>query len=211
MKEETRQDLKELYDRKKFLYDSNRKEAVEKRHNRGLKTARENIDDLCDEGSFLEYGSLIVAGQRGRKTEQELIERTPADGLITGLASINAGSFGSEASKCLVMSYDYTVLAGTQGAFNHKKLDRMLEVANKLLKPIVFYVEGGGGRPGDVDFNMITTGGLDLMTFVEFARLSGKVPRVAIVSGYCFAGNAAIGGCADIIIATENTSISTLR
>ncbi len=202
-----RKDLQELRERKKFLLDENRPEAVQKRHEKGARTAGENVEDLCDEGSFVEYGSLIVAAQRGRKTEEELIRQTPADGLITGIGSVNGDLFSPEEAKCIVLSYDYTVLAGTQGAFNHKKTDRMMSVARKAQKPVVFFVEGGGGRPGDVDFYPISVGGLDLMTFVEFARLSGIVPRVAIVSGYCFAGNAAIAGCADVIIAAENTSI----
>jgi len=202
-----RPDLAELYERKAYLYDENREEAVAKRHAKGVRTARENITDLCDEGSFTEFGYLIVAAQSARKSQEELIAQTPADGLITGIATVNGEHFGEKAGKCVVMSYDYTVLAGTQGAFNHKKTDRMVAVASKAQNPIIFFVEGGGGRPGDVDFDPISVGGLDIMTFVEFARLSGKVPRIAIVSGYCFAGNAAIAGCSDVIIATENTSI----
>lgn len=204
---EDRKDLEDFQSRKSFLYDENRPEAVKKRHKKGQRTARENITDLCDEGSFVEFGSLIVAAQRGRKSEQELMEQTPADGLITGIGSVNADLFNSEDCKCIVLSYDYTVLAGTQGAFNHKKTDRMMQVAKKAKKPIIFFVEGGGGRPGDVDFDIISTGGLDLMTFVEYARLSGKVPRIAIASGYCFAGNASIAGCSDVIIASENISL----
>lgn len=206
-KNNIREDLVEFHKRQAYLYDKNRPEAVEKRRAKGRRTARENIADLCDSDSFLEHGSLIVAAQRGRKSRQELIEKTPADGLISGIGEVNGELFGKEVSKCVVLSYDYTVLAGTQGGFNHKKTDRMMTIAHQLKKPIVFFVEGGGGRPGDVDFTPITVGGLDLMTWVEFAKLSGKVPRVAIVEGYCFAGNAAIAGCADVIIATENTSI----
>jgi len=202
-----RKSLQELQDRQQFLKDGNRPNAVEKRHKKGQRTARENISDLCDLNSFLELGSLIVAAQRGRKSEEELIEQTPADGLVTGIGSVNESLFGDEKSKCVILSYDYTVLAGTQGAFNHKKTDRMMAIARKTSNPVIFFVEGGGGRPGDVDFYPISVGGLDIMTFVEFARLSGVVPRIAIVSGYCFAGNAAIAGCADVIIATENVSI----
>lgn len=202
-----RKDLQQFYQRKAYLYDENRPKAVAKRHAKGGRTARENIADLCDEDSFVEYGSLTVAAQRGRKSEQELIEQTPADGLVAGIGSVNGEDFDDTNSKCVVMSYDYTVLAGTQGGFNHKKTDRMLQIAKQMEKPVVFFVEGGGGRPGDVDFEPINCGGLDVSTFVEYARLSGKVPRIAIVSGYCFAGNAAIAGCSDVIIATENSSM----
>ena len=136
-----RKDLEELFHRKSYLWDENRPKAVAKRHAKGLRTARENIADLCDEDSFVEYGSLTVAAQRGRKSEQELIEQTPADGLITGIASVNGAFFDKEASKCVVLSYDYTVLAGTQGAFNHKKTDRIMQIAGQAEKPILFFVE----------------------------------------------------------------------
>lgn len=205
--EEIREDLEALFERKSYLLDENRPWAVAKRHDKGYRTARENIADLCDKDSFLEWGSLIVAAQRGRKSEQELIEETPADGLVTGIGSVNGAQFEETESQCLVMSYDYTVLAGTQGAFNHKKTDRLLRTAGKMLKPLIFFVEGGGGRPGDVDFGKVSNGGLDVPTFVEYARLSGKIPRIAVVSGYCFAGNASIAGCSDVIIATKNSSL----
>ncbi|MEL6972439.1 MAG: carboxyl transferase domain-containing protein [Bacteroidota bacterium] len=202
-----RQDLDDFQKRKAYLQDENRPEAIAKRHTKGYRSARENIDDLCDDTSFLETGSLIVAGQRGRKTEEELYQQTPADGLITGIGAINGHLFDEEASKCFVLSYDYTVLAGTQGGFNHKKTDRVLQQAQQAKKPVVFFVEGGGGRPGDVDFAPITVGGLDLNTWVHYSKLSGKVARIAIVNRYCFAGNAAIAGCADVIIATKSTSL----
>jgi acetyl-CoA carboxylase carboxyltransferase component len=202
-----RQSLKELQERKAKLEDANRPDAVAKRHEKGQRTARENIQDLCDKDSFIEYGGLLLAAQRGRKSMKELIEQTPADGLVTGIGAVNGQWFDEKKAQCLVWSYDFTVLAGTQGAFNHKKLDRMLEVAHKMKHPIVFFLEGGGGRPGDVDFYPISIGGLDIKTFVQFAKLSGKMPRIAVVSGYCFAGNAALAGCADVIIATQNVSI----
>ena len=202
-----REDIRQLRERRTFLDDEKRKEKVDKRHAKGQRTARENIADLCDPDSFIEYGSLIIAGQKSRKSEKELIEQTPADGLIAGTATVNGTLFGAEQGKCFVMSYDYMVLAGTQGAFNHKKTDRLLGLVKLTRKPLIFFVEGGGGRPGDVDFDLISNGGLDIMTFSEYARLSGKVPRIAIVSGYCFAGNAAIAGCSDIIIATKDSSL----
>lgn len=201
-----RRDLNDLVVRKSFLYDENRSDAVESRHELGRRTARENISHLCDD-DFLEIGSLIVAGQRGRRDLQQLIEQTPADGLVCGLGSVNKSIFGEEGSKCYVLSYDYTVLAGTQGGFNHKKTDRILAMARHSKTPVVFFVEGGGGRPGDVDFDVISSGGLDISTFVEYARLSGKVARIAIVAGYCFAGNAAIAGCSDVIIATKDSNL----
>jgi acetyl-CoA carboxylase carboxyltransferase component len=180
---------------------------VAKRQQKNQRTARANVHDLCDSGSFIEYGALAIAAQRGRRSVDDLISKTPADGLIAGVGSVNASSFGDDNARCMVMAYDYTVLAGTQGYFNHKKMDRMLKLAYEHRLPLVFFAEGGGGRPGDVDAIGIMTAGLDLSTFGAFAKLSGRVPLIGVVSGPCFAGNAALLGCCDVIIATKNSNI----
>ena len=200
-----RPELAELQQRKAFLLDEQRPEAVAKRRKKGKQTARENVAQLCDEESFIEYGSLIVAAQRNRRTEEDLIQNTPADGIITGIGEVNGTLFEPDAAKCMILCYDYTVLAGTQGTFGHHKTDRVLEVARKSELPLILFAEGGGGRPGDIDTQAVA--GLHIKTFSAFAQHNGIAPRVAIVSGYCFAGNAALAGCADVIIATEDTSI----
>ncbi len=200
-----RPELKELQERKAFQLDKNRPIAVAKRKKKGKQTARENIAQLCKESTFMEYGSLIVAAQRSRRTLDDLVKNTPADGIITGIGEVNGELFDAEVAKCMILCYDYTVLAGTQGMFGHQKTDRVLEVAHSAKLPVILFAEGGGGRPGDTDFQGI--GGLHVKTFAMFAKLNGIAPRIAIVSGYCFAGNAALAGCADVIIATEDTSI----
>jgi len=200
-----RPDLAELIERHAITLDENRPASVERRRKTNQRTARENIAQLVDEGSFVEYGSLAIAAQRRRRAVDDLIRNTPADGLISGVATVNADKFGPDAARCMVISYDYTVLAGTQGHMNHKKIDRMLSLTEQWRLPLVFYAEGGGGRPGDTDRLGMT--GLDGPSFVQFAKLSGLVPVVGVVSGYCFAGNAAMLGCCDVIIATKNASI----
>jgi acetyl/propionyl-CoA carboxylase alpha subunit/acetyl-CoA carboxylase carboxyltransferase component len=200
-----RPDLAELYRRRGFLTDAARPEAVARRRKTGQRTVRENIEDLCDPDSFTEYASLVVAGRLRRNKMDELIERTPGDGLVMGLGRVNGDVFGDEQSRVVAMAYDYTVLAGTQGLRNHQKKDRMMQIAEKWRLPIVFFTEGGGGRPGDTD--AVSAGGLNVPTFQMFAKLSGLVPLVGINSGYCFAGNAALLGCCDVIIATKNSSI----
>ena len=200
-----RADLEQLQRRQALLLDDARIEAVAKRHARGQRTARENLADLIDEGTFVEYGGFGVAAQRGRRSEEDLIANTPTDGLITGLAKINSEMFGEENTNCAVVAYDYTVLAGTQGFINHRKKDRIFEVAKRSMTPVVLFAEGGGGRPGDTDAPGVA--GLDVMSFASFAQLSGLVPLVGIASGYCFAGNAALLGCCDVVIATENSNI----
>jgi acetyl-CoA carboxylase carboxyltransferase component len=185
--------------------DRQRKPDIEKRHSKGFRSARENLTDLIDSESFVEYGQLAVAAQRGRRDYPELQVRTPADGIITGTASINRALVG-EAARTAVIINDYSVLAGTQGYFHHKKLDRILKLAAEQGLPVVMYTEGGGGRPGDTDVE-VQIAGLNLMTFSAWAGLSGKVPRIAVNNGYCFAGNAALFGCADIRIATRQSWI----
>jgi len=204
-----RDDLREVIERHAVGLDERRPEAVERRRARGHRTARENIDDLVDDGTFVEYGPLVIAAQRRRRDLDDLIASTPADGMVGGIGEVNGELFGSgsgvRASKVVAVSYDYTVLAGTQGTQNHRKKDRLFEVAEQLRIPIVFFTEGGGGRPGDTDG--IGVSGLDCLAFRWFAELSGTVPLVGVTSGYCFAGNAAILGCCDVVIATADSNI----
>jgi len=186
--------------------DAARPEAVAKRRQKGYRTARENLADLVDEGSFLEYGRAAVAAQRDRRTMDELRRQTAADGVLTGLATINADAVGADRASAAIVVNDYSVLAGTQGFFHHRKIDRILEVARDRRLPVVMYVEGGGGRPGDVDVK-VANSGLTVPTFATWAGLSGIVPRVAVAHGYCFAGNAALFGCADLRVATRTSWI----
>ena len=203
--EHIRADLQEVLERQAQLTDQQRPEAVARRRRTGQRTARENLAELLDEGSFMEYGGFALAAQRTRRSHEDLLKMSPADGLIAGIGTVNAGLFGAEAARCMAMSYDYTVFAGTQGVMNHKKTDRMLDLAEQWRLPLVFFTEGGGGRPGDVD--KVGVAGLDCTTFMRMARLSGQVPLVGVVSGRCFAGNAALLGCCDVIIATRNATI----
>ena len=200
-----RPDLAEVIERHAIGLDERRPDAVARRRSRNQRTARENVDDLCDEGTFIEYGALTLAAQRRRRSMEDLLKMSPADGMVSGVGAINGEEFGEEAARALILSYDFTVFAGTQGAMNHKKTDRMLQLAHKWNLPLVLFGEGGGGRPGDTDVAGVA--GLDVTTFKKFAELSGKVPVISIVSGRCFAGNAALVGCSDVIIATANSNI----
>jgi len=199
-----RPDLEEVLARRALTRDEARPEAVQRRREAGGRTARENLDELVDPGSFVEYGRFAIAAQRGRREVDDLIARTPADGLLAGTARVNGELFG-EGAACAVLSYDYTVLAGTQGALGHRKKDRLFELIERLRLPVVFFAEGGGGRPGDTDYPVVSA--LDTRAFALWAKLSGLVPRIAVVAGRCFAGNAVIAGCSDLIVATESSSL----
>ena len=196
--DELRDDLAEIVERHRIGLDEARPEAVARRRRTGQRTARENVADLCDDDSFTEYGALVVAAQRRRRTLDDLIANTPADGMVTGIGRV-AGR------RTAVLAYDYTVLAGTQGLLNHRKTDRLLELAEEQEMPVVLFAEGGGGRPGDTDTSSASA--LDVPTFATMGRLSGRVPTVGIASGRCFAGNAALLGCCDVVIATRDATI----
>ncbi len=196
--ESVRDDLAELTRRRALTEDGARPDAVKRRHDAGGRTARENVADLVDPGSFVEYGRFAVAPQRMRRDVEDLIARTPADGLIAGTARIHGGA-------CAVLSYDYTVLAGTQGGLGHRKKDRLFELIERMRLPTVFFAEGGGGRPGDTDYPAVSS--LDTRAFALWAKLSGLVPRIAVVKGRCFAGNAVIAGASDLIVATRDASL----
>ena len=196
-----RPDLAAVIERQRGTLDAGRPSAVARRRKTAQRTARENLDDLLDPGSFIEYGSLVVAARRKRHSLEKLIEETPADGMIMGLGRVNGARFGDDAARCAVMAYDYTVLAGTQGAYNHRKMDRLIEVAERWRLPTVFFCEGGGGRPGD------TEGGGYVRGFELWARMSAVAPLIGITSGRCFAGNASALGCCDVIIATKGSNI----
>ena len=200
-----RSDVAALRSRRAKLADASRPEAVAKRRERGRRTARENVADLFDSGSAREYGGFAVAAQRARRSEEDLIANTPADGLVCMTGTVNASTARDGLEHVLAIAYDYTVLAGTQGFVNHKKTDRVLEVARRNLLPVVLFAEGGGGRPGDTDAPGVA--GLDVKSFASFASLSGLVPLVGVAAGYCFAGNAALLGCCDVVIALEGSNI----
>ena len=193
-----RDDLLEVLARRALTEDSARPEAVQRLHVRGGRTAREHVTSVVDAGSFVEYGRFVTAAQEDRRPLDDLLDRTVADGLVGGLATI-------EGKPCAVLSYDYLVMAGTQGIRGHAKTDRLLDVIDRLRLPTIFFAAGGGGRPGDTDVPVVSA--LDVPTFASWARLSGRVPRIAVVDDNCFAGNAVIAGCADLVVASPRASL----
>ncbi|MEJ3653511.1 carboxyl transferase domain-containing protein [Actinomycetes bacterium KLBMP 9759] len=190
--------LTEVLVRRFLTTDDARPDAVRRWHARGRRTARENIADLVDEGSFVEYGRFVTAAQECRRPLADLVVEAPADGIVGGTATVDG-------IPVAVLSYDYLVMAGTQGMRGHRKSDRLIELAGRMGLPTVFFTEGGGGRPGDVDVPLVSA--LDVESFALWGELAGVVPRIAVVSGRCFAGNAVLAGCADLRIATPDANL----
>ena len=208
-----RPDLQELIHRRSYTLDENRPDAIARRRKWDHRTARENIADLCDPDTFMEFGALAHAGQRAGHDEEWLRTNTPADGLICGVGTVNGDIFDDEHSRVMAVSYDYMVLAGTQGGKGHYKQDRVYDLAHRFRMPVVLFSEGGGGRPGGGSFGGGSgTGGggvgMDTTTFTTWSRLSGLVPMVGITSGRCFAGNTALLACCDVIIATADATVA---
>ena len=203
-----RPDLQALFDRRAFGHDANRPAAVERRHSRNRRTVRENIEMLIDPGTWIEYGELAIAAQRRKRPLDELIWKTPADGLVAGVGSVNGEHFGDDRNRVAFISYDDTVFAGTQGMNGHHKTDRMVDLAYELSLPVIFHAEGAGGRSGDTDHFEGRGFGGDVRTWDKMCRLSGTVPMIGITAGWCYAGNAAILGVTDLIIATEDALIA---
>jgi acetyl-CoA carboxylase carboxyltransferase component len=188
--ENLRGDVRAVVDLHAAKLDAARPDAVAKRRKTGHWTTRERIDAFLDADTFVEYGALA------RPVREDMTG--PADGVVMGTGQ-------QDGNRVAVFAYDYTVYAGTQSLINHKKHDRMFELVGHLRLPFVLWLEGGGARPHDL---MAGTGlGLDLTTFMEFAKLSGSAPLVGIVNGRCFAGNANLAGMCDVIIATPNANI----
>ncbi len=191
-----RPDLSVFDERMLLLEDTARPDAVAKRHATGGRTARENITDLFDPGSFQEYGALAVAAQRTERPLAELQGRTQGDGIICGIGTVGG-------QPVAAMAVDYMVMAGTQGYNHHRKMDRLIEVAGREALPIVLFAEGGGGRPNDYDVAPLMSAWLNVTSFSHFAAHLG--PKIGIAHGFCFAGNAALFGVCDVRIATKTS------
>ena len=104
---------------------------------------------------------------------KDLQEQTAATASLPTMKPLNRDLFGASTALTALIINDYTVLAGTQGYFHHRKIDRMLGVAAQRRLPIIMYTEGSGGRPGDTDV-LISGGGLNVPTFHRWCALAGQ-------------------------------------
>ena len=202
-----RPDLQELLDILALGEDENRREWVEQRHAKGKRTQRESLADLVDPGSWVEFGALVLPARHRIMSDEEMRRRAPADGMITGIGTVNGDLFPEDRASTLVAMYDETVWAGTQGMMGHQKTDRIIKFADEQATPLIVWAEGAGGRSGDTDFSDISAAGQWVPTYDMMARISGTVPMIGITAGRTFAGNASILGITDCIIATRDANI----
>ena len=202
-----RPDLQELLDRLAAGEDEQREEWVALRHAKGKRTQRESLADLVDPGSWVEFGALVLPARHKIMSDEEMRSRAPADGMITGIGTVNGELFAEDRASTLIAMYDETVWAGTQGMMGHQKTDRIIKFADEQATPLIVWAEGAGGRSGDTDFSDISAAGQWVPTYDMMARISGTVPMIGITAGRTFAGNASILGITDCIIATRDANI----
>ena len=202
-----RPDLQELFDLLAAGMDENREPWVKLRHAKGKRTQRESLAELVDPGTWVEFGALVLPARHRIMSDEEMRVRAPADGMITGIGTVNGELFAEDRATTLVAMYDETVWAGTQGMMGHQKTDRMIKFADEQATPLIIWAEGAGGRSGDTDFSDISAAGQWTPTYDMLARISGTVPMIGITAGRTFAGNASILGITDCIIATRDANI----
>jgi propionyl-CoA carboxylase beta chain len=180
--------LSEMEARRLSVQDSVRPEAVARQRAHGKKTARERIEALCDPGSWREFGALVTAAA---DTEVSRDLDAPADGIVTGLATIDG-------RWVVISSQDFTVYGGSSSAIGSLKLARAVDKAISDGLPLIRLLEGGGHRIQE---------GLDARHFSSskgifnaLTQASGWVPVVAAMLGPCFAGPTNHAALADYVV-----------
>ncbi|HEX2359855.1 MAG TPA: acyl-CoA carboxylase subunit beta [Solirubrobacterales bacterium] len=161
-------------------------EKIAVQHERGKLTARERIDLLCDEGTFVELG--IHAGPHFAQKKMEGVE-APADGVITGWGDVDGRA-------CCIAAYDFTVMAGSMGMTGEIKVGRLREMALGKRMPFIWLLDSAGARIQEAAGSLFAGSG---QLFQEEVVMSGVIPMVAAMLGPCAAGTAYIPGLSDFV------------
>ena len=166
--------------------------AVEKQHAKGRKTARERIELLFDEGSFVELDELA----RHRSTAFGLEKNRPyGDGVITGYGTVDG-------RQVCVFSQDFTVFGGSLGEVYGEKITKVMDLAIKTGCPIIGINEGAGAR--------IQEGVVSLGLYGEIFRrnvhASGVIPQISLIMGSCAGGHVYSPAVTDFTIMVDGTS-----
>jgi propionyl-CoA carboxylase beta chain len=166
--------------------------AVEKQHAKGRKTARERIELLFDEGSFVELDELA----RHRSTAFGLEKNRPyGDGVVTGYGTIDG-------RQVCVFSQDFTVFGGSLGEVYGEKITKVMDLAIKTGSPIIGINEGAGAR--------IQEGVVSLGLYGEIFRrnvhASGVIPQISMIMGSCAGGHVYSPAVTDFTIMVDGTS-----
>jgi len=161
-------------------------EKIAKQHERGKLTARERLDLLVDEGTFVELG--IHGRPHFAQRAMDGVE-APADGVITGWGDVDG-------RPTCIAAYDFTVMAGSMGMTGELKVGRLREMALGKRMPLIWLLDSAGARIQEATGSLFAGSG---HLFREEVEMSGVVPMVAAMMGPCAAGTAYIPALADFV------------
>jgi methylmalonyl-CoA decarboxylase subunit alpha len=161
-------------------------EKIAKQHGRGKLTARERIDLLVDEGTFVEMG---IHGRPHFAQRAMEGKEAPADGVITGWGDVDG-------RPCCIAAYDFTVMAGSMGMTGELKVTRLREMALQKRMPFVWLLDSAGARIQEAAGSLFAGSG---HLFREEVEMSGVIPMVAAMMGPCAAGTAYIPALSDFV------------
>ncbi|MBV9101598.1 MAG: acyl-CoA carboxylase subunit beta [Candidatus Dormibacteraeota bacterium] len=173
-------------------------DRIEHQHAKHKLTARERLDLLFDEGTFVEFG--LLAHQHSMTGGQTEPDRTPADGVITGEGLVDG-------RRVYCAAYDFTVMAGSMGMVGEQKVARLRKRALLNRLPMVWLLDSAGARIQEAAGSTFAGSGA---LFYEQVQMSGVVPQVAAMLGPCAAGTAYIPGLADFVPMVKETSSMAL-
>ncbi|HSA59660.1 MAG TPA: acyl-CoA carboxylase subunit beta [bacterium] len=172
-------------------------EEVARQHKAGKLTARERVDLLFDKGTFVELG--ILGHHQSQHPSMEG-KYTPADGCITGYGKVQGRLVACAA-------YDFTVMAGSIGYTQERKVDRLRELAIREKIPFVWLLDSAGARIQELAGSQFAESG---KMFYDQVKMSGFVPQVAAMMGPCAAGTAYVPALADFVPMVRGTSSMAL-
>jgi propionyl-CoA carboxylase beta chain len=184
--------LEDLHRRLDEAVHASSVKAVEKQHAKGRRTARERIEMLFDEGSFVELDELA----RHRSTAFGLEKRRPyGDGVVTGYGTVDG-------RQVCVFSQDFTIFGGSLGQVYGEKITKVMDLAMKTGCPIIGINEGAGAR--------IQEGVVSLGLYGEIFRrnvhASGVIPQISLIMGSCAGGHVYSPAVTDFTVMVDGTS-----
>ncbi|MBV9262801.1 MAG: acyl-CoA carboxylase subunit beta [Candidatus Eremiobacteraeota bacterium] len=167
-------------------------DAVERQHARGKRTARERVDALVDDGSFVELDRFVVHRTNAfGLDEKEFL----GDGVVTGHATIDG-------RRVFLFSQDFTVLGGSLGEAFAEKVCKVMDLAVRTGAPVIGINDSGGAR---IQEGVVSLGGYAEI-FWRNVQASGVVPQLSLVAGPCAGGAVYSPAITDFILMTEKIS-----
>lgn len=184
--------INELYDRKRTIELGGGDERIEKQHEKGKLTARERIDLLLDEGTFVELSPFI----KHRTTDFGMDKQDgPGDGVVTGYGKVHG-------KPVYLFSQDFTVFGGALGEMHALKIANVMDMAAKNGAPFIGLNDSGGAR---IQEGVVSLDGYGQI-FYRNAIYSGVIPQISVILGPCAGGAVYSPAITDFVFMTDKTS-----